>query len=131
MWSSLRNRARALKSELVALYYAARDPRTPWYARLVMLVTLAYAASPIDLIPDFIPVLGYLDDLVLVPAGIALSIRLVPAEVLREARQRAATTPVSKRANWVVGTLILLLWLLALLGLGRYAWAWWHRPTAQ
>ncbi|WP_197748870.1 YkvA family protein [Hymenobacter sp. BT18] len=131
MWSSLRNRARALKSELVALYYAARDPRTPWYARLVMLVTLAYAASPIDLIPDFIPVLGYLDDLVLVPAGIALSIRLVPAGVLREARHRAATTPISKRANWVVGTLILLLWLLVLLSLGRYAWARWHRPAAQ
>ncbi|MCC3158460.1 DUF1232 domain-containing protein [Hymenobacter sp. 15J16-1T3B] len=126
MWSTLQSRARALKSELVALYYAARDPRTPWYARLVMLATLAYAASPIDLIPDFIPVLGYLDDLILVPAGIALSIQLVPAEVLREARHRTATIPVSKRANWVVGALILGLWLLVLLGLGRYGWAWWQ-----
>lgn len=131
MFSALRKRARALKSELVALYYAARDPRTPWYARLVMLITLAYAASPIDLIPDFIPVIGYLDDLLLVPAGIALSIRLVPADVLLEARHRAATTPVSKRANWVVGLLILVLWTLLLLFIGRYAWVWWHTRGTQ
>ncbi len=129
MFATLRNRARALKTELVALYYAARDPRTPWYARLVMLATLAYAASPIDLIPDFIPVLGYLDDLILVPAGIALSIRLVPAEVMREARQRAATTPVSRRANWLVGALIMGLWVLAAASVGRLGWAWWQsRP---
>ncbi|WP_235917341.1 YkvA family protein [Hymenobacter busanensis] len=115
----------------MALYYAARDPRTPWYARLVMLATLAYAASPIDLIPDFIPVLGYLNDLVLVPAGIALSIQLVPAEVLREARHRAATTPVSKRANWGVGALILGFWLIILLSVGRYGWQWWQTHHAR
>ncbi|WP_218134585.1 YkvA family protein [Hymenobacter lapidiphilus] len=126
MFTNLKSRARVLKTELVALYYAARDPRTPWYARLVMVATLAYAASPIDLIPDFIPVLGYLDDLILVPAGIALSIRLVPAEVMREARERAAATPVSRHANWLVGTVVLVIWLIALLSVGRLGWAWWQ-----
>ncbi|SDX35382.1 YkvA family protein [Hymenobacter psychrophilus] len=129
MFTNLKSRARALKTELVALYYAARDPRTPWYARLVMVATLAYAASPIDLIPDFIPVLGYLDDLILVPAGIALSLRLVPAEVMREARERAAATPVSRRANWLVGALMLVIWLIVLASVGRRGWAWWQaRP---
>jgi uncharacterized membrane protein YkvA (DUF1232 family) len=82
----LKRRARYLKSETFALYLAARDPRTPWYAKLVVAGIVAYAFSPIDLIPDFVPVLGYLDDLVLIPAGIALAIRLVPDPVLMECR---------------------------------------------
>ena len=76
----LRDRAKKLKTETRALYLAGRDPRTPWYARLLAAVVVAYALSPIDLIPDFIPVLGYLDDLVLVPLGIALAIKMIPAE---------------------------------------------------
>jgi len=85
-----RDRIGALLREVRVLYYVARDPRTPWYAKALAGAVVAYALSPIDLIPDFIPVLGYLDDAVLVPLGIWLAFRLVPAEVLAEARTRAA-----------------------------------------
>ena len=79
--------ARALKRDVLALYRSARDPRVPWYAKAVAGLVAAYALSPIDLIPDFVPVLGYLDDLLIVPAGIWLAIRLIPADVLAEHRR--------------------------------------------
>jgi uncharacterized membrane protein YkvA (DUF1232 family) len=109
----LKQRARRLKSETFALYLAARDPRTPWYAKLLVAGIVAYAFSPIDLIPDFIPVIGYLDDLILVPLGIALAIRMVPASVLAECRVRAQETiqngkPVSR----VAGAVIVVIWLM-------------------
>lgn len=109
----LKRRARHLKSEAFALYLAARDPRTPWYAKLLVAAIIAYAFSPIDLIPDFIPVIGYLDDLVLVPLGVALAIRMVPDSVLAECRMRARATfqngkPVSRTA----GAVVILIWLL-------------------
>lgn len=95
--------ARSLKQETVALYLAYRDPRVPWYARLFAAVVVAYAFSPIDLIPDPIPVLGYLDDLLLVPLGIWLSLRMIPPTVMAEARAEAAARadeglPVSRAA---------------------------------
>ncbi len=96
---SARVQAKRLKRETYALYFVARDPRTPWYARLLCAAVVAYALSPLDLIPDFVPVLGYLDDLVIVPLGIALTLRLVPADVLSECRERArvaADKPVSR-----------------------------------
>jgi uncharacterized membrane protein YkvA (DUF1232 family) len=89
MFDRLRKKTEELKKETYALYLAYRDPRVPWYAKAVAAATVAYAVSPIDLIPDFIPVLGYLDDLLIVPAGIALSIRLIPAEIMTECRQKA------------------------------------------
>lgn len=85
----LKPRARRFKAEAFALYLAARDPRTPWYARLLVAGIVAYALSPIDLIPDFVPVLGYLDDLILVPLGIALALKLVPRHVIEDCRMRA------------------------------------------
>ncbi|MEK9803682.1 MAG: DUF1232 domain-containing protein, partial [Curvibacter sp.] len=85
----IRQRARALKAETYVLYLAARHPRTPWYAKLLVAVVVAYAFSPLDLIPDFIPVLGLLDDLVLIPLGLLLALRLVPPQVLAECRARA------------------------------------------
>ena len=88
--TALKARARALKAETVARYLAARHPATPWYAKLLAALLVAYALSPIDLIPDFIPVLGYVDDLILLPLGIALAIRLLPSAVLDECRARAA-----------------------------------------
>ena len=78
-----------LKRETYALYLAVRDPRTPWYAKAVAAAVVAYALSPLDLIPDFIPVIGYLDDLIVVPLGIALALKLIPEPVMRECRQRA------------------------------------------
>jgi len=116
MLARLRAWAAALKRSTLTVWYVARDPRTPWLARLLALVVAAYALSPIDLIPDFIPVLGYLDDLLLVPLGLALVLWLTPAPVIEAARQRAAATaqrPVSRGAAIV----IVLIWLLAALGL--------------
>ncbi|HXV83114.1 MAG TPA: YkvA family protein [Candidatus Binatia bacterium] len=110
--AELKQRARNLKADTFALYLAARDPRTPWYAKLLVAVIVAYAFSPIDLIPDFVPVLGYLDDLILIPAGIALAIRLVPDSVLVDCRARAREifkneTPVS----WIAGAVIVVIWM--------------------
>ena len=105
--AELKQRARHLKAETLALYLAARDPRTPWYAKLLVAGIVAYAVSPIDLIPDFVPVLGYLDDLILIPAGIALAIRLVPDSVLADCRAQAQESfkngkPVSRIASVVI-----------------------------
>ncbi|MHB0888348.1 YkvA family protein [Acidithiobacillus sp.] len=113
MLEKLKQRTRHLKAETFALYLAARDPRTPWYAKLLVAGIVAYAFSPIDLIPDFVPVLGYLDDLILIPLGIALAIKLVPHSVLSECRARAQETikngkPVSR----VAGAVIIAIWLL-------------------
>jgi len=109
----LKQRARHLKAETFALYLAARDPRTPWYAKLLVAGIVAYAFSPIDLIPDFVPVLGYLDDLILIPLSITLAIKLVPHSVLTECRAQAQETikngkPVSR----VAGAVIVVVWLV-------------------
>ncbi len=90
MLQAWKERAKELKTEIHALLIAYRDPRTPWLAKGLVLLVVAYALSPIDLIPDFIPLLGYLDDLILLPLGIALAIRLIPMDVLDEARKAVA-----------------------------------------
>src|ERR1043165_3053854 len=87
MLEQWRQWSRTIRRDAHALYLAARDPRVPWYAKALAIAVAAYALSPIDLIPDFVPVLGYLDDLVIVPAGIALVIRLIPAPIMAEHRQ--------------------------------------------
>lgn len=113
-----KRRARELKIETYALYLAYRDPRVPLYARIFAACVVAYAFSPIDLIPDFIPILGYLDDLVLIPLGIALARRMIPAPVLAECRERAREVmATSKPVNRVAAAVIVGLWLLlAVLG---------------
>jgi uncharacterized membrane protein YkvA (DUF1232 family) len=98
-------RARQLKADVYALYFACRDPRTPWYAKLLAAVVVAYALSPIDLIPDFIPILGYLDDLILVPLGILAVVKLIPPEVLGECRERAAEAT-SRPTSWIAAVFI-------------------------
>ncbi len=115
MLAKLKQRARALKKDVFAVYLAARDPRTPWYAKALVLLIVAYSLSPIDLIPDFVPILGYLDDLIIVPAGIALAIRLIPVEVMAEARERASTSSVSRSVGYVGLAIILLIWILAII----------------
>ena len=104
-----------LKVETYALYLAYTDPRTPWYAKLLAAGVVAYAISPVDLIPDFIPVLGLLDDLVIVPLGTALAIRMVPTEVMAECRQKARDAldmRVSKRTRCLVTATIMAIWCL-------------------
>jgi uncharacterized membrane protein YkvA (DUF1232 family) len=112
MLDRLKASARALKREVLAVYLAAKDPRTPWYAKGLIFLIVAYALSPIDLIPDFIPVLGYLDDLILIPAGIWLAIRMVPPEVLAEARETAATHGAEGSVGKVGAAIIVFLWFL-------------------
>ncbi|MEW5958172.1 MAG: YkvA family protein [Chloroflexota bacterium] len=110
-WTAWQQRAKALKREIYALYLAYRDPRLPWYARLVAMVVVGYAFSPIDLIPDPIPVLGYLDDLILIPLGVALALKLIPPPVMADCREQAALRQ-EKPANWVAAGVIITIWLL-------------------
>ena len=112
LYQRLRQWSRALKRDVHAVYLAARDPRVPWYAKLLAICVAAYALSPIDLIPDFIPVLGYLDDLVILPFGVLLVVWMIPHEIMAEHRASAAiaeTRPVSRvGAAAIIGVWILL-----------------------
>jgi uncharacterized membrane protein YkvA (DUF1232 family) len=118
-----RERAQQLRADTYALYSAARDPRVPWYAKAVAGAVAAYAVSPIDLIPDFIPVLGLLDDLVIVPLGIVLVARLIPRELMDEHRRVARERFAADRPkSWVAATVVLVIWVLLLFVMGRFAW---------
>ena len=121
MLKKLKSRARALKNEAFAVYWAAQDPRTPWYAKALAGAIVAYAISPIDLIPDFIPVLGLLDELVLLPVAIWLALRLIPPEVMAEARGRAEQAS-ERPTSRVAAAFIVAIWL-GLAGLA-VLWAW-------
>ncbi|QOZ32940.1 YkvA family protein [Bradyrhizobium sp. CCBAU 53421] len=126
--SSIKSWARNLKRDSVALYLAARDPRVPWYAKALAIAIAAYALSPIDLIPDFIPVIGYLDDLILLPLGIWLAISLVPDEVMAECRANAGAVlqrPTS-RAGMIA---IIVLWIAGALALAWAVLAYWPRSS--
>lgn len=114
--TKLKQYARYLKSEIFVLYHAVRDPRTPWYVKLLGVIVVAYAFSPIDLIPDFIPIIGYLDDLVLLPLGIAITIKLIPDLVLIDCRMRAQVSFLKEKpVNWAAGAVIIILWLIAII----------------
>lgn len=117
--------ARGLKRDVLAVYLAARDPRTPWYARAAALCVAAYALSPIDLIPDFVPVLGYLDDIILVPLGLLLVIRLIPPEVMAEHRATVAARQTAKPVSYAGAAFIAALWIG-----GLTLALWWFWPQA-
>lgn len=108
--AALRTKVRALKRHALTVYFAARDPRTPLPVRMLAVCVAAYAFSPIDLIPDFIPVLGYLDDLVLIPLGVALVVKLVPNDVMLSAQARAAEA-VERPTSRVAAACIVVIWL--------------------
>ncbi|MEH7110604.1 YkvA family protein [Bacillus sp. JJ1764] len=111
--TKLKNFARKLKQNLFVLYLSYKDKRVPWYAKLVAICVVAYAFSPIDLIPDFIPVLGYLDDLIIVPLGIMLAMKLIPPVVINDHRARAEEMKkAGKPKNWFTAILFILIWLL-------------------
>ncbi len=114
-----KRRAKQLKTEVYAVYLAYRDPRTPWYARVWAAAVVGYALSPIDLIPDFVPVLGYLDDLLIVPLGIVVALKLIPADVMSECRAKAQTAMSAGRpVNRWGAVIIVAIWvLLAALGI--------------
>lgn len=108
--SSFRAWAKRLKRDVVALWIAAHNSRVPWYAKLVAGAVAAYALSPIDLIPDFIPVIGYLDDLIIVPLGILLAIRLIPSGLMREFREEALRREGRPKSCWGLA-LIVIIWI--------------------
>jgi len=121
MADTLKGWARSVRRDVHAVYLAARDPRTPWYAKALAVCVAGYALSPIDLIPDFIPVLGYLDDAVIVPLGLLAVVKLIPAEVMAESRAVAAARaerPVSRAA----AAAIVLIWIASIVLTGWLAW---------
>lgn len=111
-----------MQLQLRVLYLVSRDPRTPLLAKLLVAAVVAYALSPIDLIPDFIPIIGYLDDLLLLPLGIWLAIRLVPPELWQELRARAEMEPPSLQNNRAAAVFVVVCWLALLAGVGYLIW---------
>ena len=108
----LKKKSRDLKQQIFALYFAYKNPATPWYAKVFAGLVIAYAFSPIDLIPDFIPILGYVDDLVLVPIGIWIAIRMIPENVLEEARLQASSESLDGNPrNWMAAVIVILIWI--------------------
>ena len=117
MWSRVKHWAQIVKRDTVCLYFAARDPRTPWYAKVIAASVVAYVLSPIDLIPDFIPIIGYLDDILLVPMGLWIAMRMVPSDVIEDCRLQATQLtewPTSRSAALI----ILLVWMGAASAIG-------------
>jgi uncharacterized membrane protein YkvA (DUF1232 family) len=120
---SWKTKSKQLRTEVVALYLASKHPRTPWYAKAVATLIIGYALSPIDLIPDFIPVVGYLDDFIIIPAGIALLIKIIPRDILEECRAKAQSDALNRKSkNWVAGVVIVFIWLLAIYLVLRLIW---------
>ena len=116
----IKQRIRRLKAETLVLYFAARHPATPWYAKLLVAGIVAYALSPIDLIPDFVPVLGYLDDLILIPLAIAVAIKMIPEPVLNECRARAGAITEGRPTSYAAAVIIVIIWL----GLAAWGLIW-------
>jgi len=123
--TNLKSWARQIKRDVVAVYFAARDPRTPPLVRLLAVLVAAYALSPIDLIPDFIPIIGYLDDLLIVPLGLLLVVRLLPPEVLAASRARAATVLERPRST-IAAAVFIALWLAAAAAFGYWLLHYWR-----
>jgi len=118
-FNSLKSKARSIKQNVFVLYLSYKDPRVPWYAKLLAICVVAYAFSPIDLIPDFIPVLGYLDDLIIVPLGITLALKMIPQPVLADCRAEAEEIRKNgKPKNWFIGALFVAVWIACALWLG-------------
>lgn len=123
-FQKFRQKVGDLKIELLAVWFAYRDPRTPWYAKVWSALIAGYAFSPIDLIPDFIPIIGYLDDAIIVPLGILIAIKLIPKEVMVDTRIRARDwleQRKQKPQNKTMAILIILIWVLLFLLILRYA----------
>src|SRR5688572_30730152 len=123
MDGKLKDWARSIRRDAHAVYLAARDPRTPWYAKVLAVCVAGYALSPIDLIPDFIPVLGYLDDLLIVPLGILLVVRLIPPALMKEFRATAALHA-ERPSTYAAAATVILLWTV---GIGLVVWWLWPR----
>jgi uncharacterized membrane protein YkvA (DUF1232 family) len=110
----LKAKAKTLKKEITVLYYAYRNPRTSILPKIIIVIALGYALSPIDLIPDFIPIIGYLDDLIVIPALIALALKLIPEDIIERARIKADEEPLRLKSNWLAAVIIIIIWIVVL-----------------
>ncbi|MEJ5283670.1 MAG: YkvA family protein [Brevinematales bacterium] len=110
--NKMKEYAKNLKKEITAIYYAYQDHEIGLLPKIIIFLTIAYATSPIDLIPDFIPILGYLDDLIIVPALITLSIKLIPEKVMNRAKEKALKEPLTLKKNWFFAVLFILIWII-------------------
>jgi uncharacterized membrane protein YkvA (DUF1232 family) len=128
---SLKSKASRLKAEIDALYLCSKHPKVPWYAKAFAFFILGYALSPVDLIPDFIPVIGYLDDIILVPLGIACLIRMIPKDILDECREKAKSRHISKGNHWIAASVIILIWILAILITSKVLWSYFQEKMAK
>ncbi len=108
------NKAKDIKDQLGMLYYASKDTRIGIFPKLIIGTTILYAVSPIDLIPDFIPILGYFDDLLIIPGLIFIAIKLIPQNVLIEAKEKALVSPITIKKNWFFGIIFIGIWLLVI-----------------
>lgn len=108
---TLKTKAKEMKKKLTAVYYAYKDNRVRFLPKIIIGFTILYALSPIDLIPDFIPIIGYLDDLIIIPALIALAIMLIPKEIMHEAIEKAEKEPIKLSKNWTFGVVFILVWI--------------------
>ncbi|WP_035172360.1 YkvA family protein [Caldanaerobius polysaccharolyticus] len=114
-FNQFKAKARSLRKDIKALYLAYKRPDVPWYAKLFAIFVVSYALSPVDLIPDFVPILGYLDDLVLIPLGITLAIKMIPSNVMQECRLQAEDAFINgKPKSWVSGIVIVLIWVVVI-----------------
>lgn len=119
----LKDYAKKMKQNFPLMYLAYKNKKTPWYAKLLTLLVVAYALSPIDLIPDFIPVIGYLDDLILVPLGIVIALKMIPADVIRESREKLAAGQTVHWDNSIITTLVIVLtWMLPVILVGSFVY---------
>jgi uncharacterized membrane protein YkvA (DUF1232 family) len=117
---SWKARAKRLKTDVHALYLALHDARVPWYAKVLMALVIGYALCPIDLIPEFIPVLGQIDDLIIVPAGISIVLKMIPPDIMGACRQKARQEPIDTKTKWIVASIIILIYVLALYLIVRF-----------
>ncbi len=108
----MKEKAKNLKKEITTIYYAYQNPKTNLLTKIIIIFTIGYALSPIDLIPDFIPILGYLDDLIIIPSLITLSIKLIPKEIMNESREKALREPIILKKNWFFALLFILIWVV-------------------
>jgi len=107
----MKEKAKKLEGEITAIYYAYQNPKVKLLPKIIIIFTVGYTLSPIDLIPDFIPILGYLDDLIIIPALIALSIKLIPKHIMDESRKKALNEPLQLKKNWIFALFFILIWI--------------------
>lgn len=118
-----KKKAKEIKQNIFVLYLAYKDPRVPWYAKLFSILVVAYAFSPIDLIPDFIPIIGYLDDIIIVPLGIIIALKMIPKSIIEDCRVKAEELrKKEKPKNWFAGAVFIIIWILLAVWIGRFCY---------